>query len=389
MSIYSRNSVQARGSVAIEAVAGLTGVGHPRIALPGGKFALVDPIGGRTAWPYTTLPIVVIDVASHVSKIYWGPGSFGEAAPPVCFSDNGVAASFRSNEVQARTCAECPHNVFGTSTRPDGTPSKGKACQDRKKLACLVLGAPAGTVYEFSVPPDSLDVWRAYVHEVANRTVPDGSRPAEVYDLVTHVGFDIENQKNPFRLTFSPAQWLEHVGLSATGKTLVPYDEPAEDGGEAIIRTIDGLWSSRRAIDEVLGNNDRPWNAGETIAVEPPVAAPVIEAPKPVQAAPAPQPAPQTAPKPAPAPQPRPANPYAGPPGRAPATPVEAFPTGKRGGARPGAGRPRKDDPRSIEGQPRQAPFADGLARHGMADLPPPNQEIEDAIAQAMQLPTG
>lgn len=54
---------------------------------------------------------------------------------PTCYSNDGVAPSAEAAEPQAKKCALCPHNQFGSRVNDDGTAGKGKACADQPRLA--------------------------------------------------------------------------------------------------------------------------------------------------------------------------------------------------------------------------------------------------------------
>lgn len=371
---------------------------HPRISLKNTRFTLIDGGKLRTAWDPNNLPVVFVAANPHKSKIYY-PGGFDadNPQPPLCYSDNGVAPSSNAQDPQARSCAECRHNVFGTAQDGEG---RGKACADRKKLACFVIGdSSLGMLYELSIPPNSLSNWKTYCDLIQSYIVPGGGRQAELFDVVTEVSFDLTNTKNS-KLKFRAGAWVSQVGYDQSGRFFKVFEDDenefsAPDGGEAIAAFIDDVWAKQTfQTDQIVGLNDKPYVA----ALPPPAAAP---APTPVPAAVS-DPAPER-------------RPYQGPPGVAPASPVRAFaPTDgkpvpmpapeqpKRGGARPGAGRPRKAEtaepaapqqanPRSIVGRP--APFpteANGpMERHGIVgQAPAPNKEIEEALRAAINLAT-
>lgn len=54
---------------------------------------------------------------------------------PTCYSNDGIAPSAEAAEPQAKKCALCPHNQFGSRVNDDGTAGKGKACADQPRLA--------------------------------------------------------------------------------------------------------------------------------------------------------------------------------------------------------------------------------------------------------------
>lgn len=53
---------------------------------------------------------------------------------PTCFSVGGHAPESTSTNKQADECSKCPKNEFGSGKNPDGTPGKGKACANQRRL---------------------------------------------------------------------------------------------------------------------------------------------------------------------------------------------------------------------------------------------------------------
>jgi len=136
----------------------------PHLSIEGGRFTLVDANGNDQPvqtfdpqlGPY--IDINIIDVNDHISKIFWGEGNqYNPNAqsylPPLCFSDNGIGPSRNSSEPQSPTCAQCPHNVWGSAT--SRITGKGiKACSDLQKIAFTTVGH--STIFVLRIPPNSL-----------------------------------------------------------------------------------------------------------------------------------------------------------------------------------------------------------------------------------------
>lgn len=326
VSIFSRAGVRP---VTADAMADLGPGMHPRISIKGGRFTLIDAGGIKYPWPRLDLPVIVVGANPNKSKVYY-EGKFDPdtTMPPTCYSDNGTAPSAQAQQKMARTCAECELGGWGSDTSEiSGKPTK--ACNDRKKVAVIVVGDTANLVYEMQIPPASLKLWTKYCGFVGSNTTPDGNRKADLSDLVTSITFD---DNHPFVLNFKECAWLDQVDghgqIHANG---------APDGGAWIASWIDDIWDSEMWQD-LVGFKDQPWSGA-------------LPAPSPVQALPAGQP--QATPArlqgsvaPAPAG-------YAGPPG-VQATPTQrVFPAAvapeckpepvqvpsRRGGARAGAGR--------------------------------------------------
>ena len=175
---------QALQSMNQDAVKGISSGAWPRISLKGSRFRLQDPQGQEYIVPRHWLDVVLVAVNPHgLSKIYYegayDPGS--EGGTPACYSDNGVAPSFRAAKPQCGTCAACPHNAWGSKITPSGT--QVKACADVKKVAVLLADNTSGPVFELRIPGASLSNFAAYVRGMDAAGVPAAS-------IVTRLQFD-------------------------------------------------------------------------------------------------------------------------------------------------------------------------------------------------------
>jgi hypothetical protein len=335
------------------AAAGLGAGMHPRISIKGGRFTLIDAGGVKYPWPHLTLPIVVVGANPNPSKVYY-EGNYDPdvTTPPTCYSDNGAAPSKDATKKMARTCAECTLGAWGSSTS-EMTGKSTKACNDKKKLAVIVVGDTAELVYELQIPPMSLKVWAKYCGFVGSNTVPDGSRKCDLSDIVTNVSFDPEQT---FVLQFDAGAWLDMVG--ADGQI---YNNSAPDGGAAIAARIDDIWDSEM-WQEIVGFKDQPW----TGALPAPEARPqVTHQPAQTLAAPAGYGGPQGAP----VQQPRQVFPnHSVAPALKPETVQEPKTPSRRGGVRAGAGRKPVQEVLPPEQQEEQRDIPKFLDRRPPAD---------------------
>lgn len=137
------------------AASGTGGGAVPTLRTRGKQFFLYDegvetPLMVTMAHPQfpgqvMTMPInevygVLIHINPGVNKAFYTTGydPDSDAAAPACWSDDGITPD-GGDAVQCGTCAACPQNVFGSAPPRNGTPSKGKACADRKNVALLLL----------------------------------------------------------------------------------------------------------------------------------------------------------------------------------------------------------------------------------------------------------
>ena len=150
--------------------------------------------------PAASLEVIVLKTHPGVAKTYYSKGfSEGSVEKPDCYSNDGAAPAADAQSPQAKKCAACPHNQWGSKITEDG--KKGKSCADVKRLAV----APAGQINDpmlLRVPAASLKTWDQYVDLLKKRGVPP---PA----VVTKVSFDY-TVAHP-ALTFKPVGFIDEA----------------------------------------------------------------------------------------------------------------------------------------------------------------------------------
>lgn len=94
----------------------------------------------------------------------------GETTPPVCSSLDGRRPDMMSEKLQCKTCKECEKNQFGTSVNDDGSPGKGKACKNMKRLHILI---GEGVIpYRLTTSATSISAIDLYISLVTNAGFP-------------------------------------------------------------------------------------------------------------------------------------------------------------------------------------------------------------------------
>lgn len=202
------NMLLNRGSrgVGLAAMAGISGSAPPRISISANKFTLIDGAGNEK--PHTVTMInpqtgqpqefisphidcTIVGVNKAVSKVYYDTAydPNGDETPPACWSDNGVGPSSQAVKPQARTCVECPHNVWGSSVSAM-TGKQTKACNDAKKVGVILPGS--NIVYQLRIPPASLKNLKQYAQTIDGQTLgtPPNTRRADLTDVITRVSFE-------------------------------------------------------------------------------------------------------------------------------------------------------------------------------------------------------
>lgn len=236
------------------------GGGFPVISIKGKVFAVVrdgerelqmnpkDPDSAATS-----LNVVLLKVNKGTSKVFYLKGydkDTSEGQKPDCYSNDGIEPAADAQNKQAKKCATCAHNQWGSRISERGA-TKGKACSDAVRMAV----APAGQLNDamlLRIPPASIKALGEYGQMLAKRGVG--------YNMVvTKVGFDLQAESP--KLTFAP------VGL-------------LDDDGFAEVQEI----VQSDVVASILGSNPAPVEFTPAVEVEEapaPKAAPKEEAPAP------------------------------------------------------------------------------------------------------------
>lgn len=153
--------------------------------------------------PASGIEVVIVASNPQKSKVYYIEGyQEGSAEKPTCYSDDGISPGPSAGEPQAKKCATCAHNVFGSKITENG--KKAKACSDSMRLAI----APAGQLDDLMllrVPAASLKALGTFGNELALRGV-------EPHKLITRIGFDYTVSYPA--LTFKAMSWVDEDQLA-------------------------------------------------------------------------------------------------------------------------------------------------------------------------------
>ena len=229
------------------------GGGFPVISIKGKVFAVVrdgdreimmNPLDPDSA--ATSIDVVLLKANKGTSKVFYLKGydkDTSEGQKPDCYSADGIEPAADAQNKQAKKCATCPHNQWGSRISEKGA-TKGKACSDTVRMAVAAAGQLNDPML-LRVPPASIKALGEYGQSLAKRGVG--------YNMVvTKVSFDIEAESP--KLTFKP------IGL-------------LDDAGFAEVQDMVGS----DLVNNILGANPAPV---EAVAVEAPAkakAAPVAE----------------------------------------------------------------------------------------------------------------
>jgi hypothetical protein len=127
---------------------------------------------------------VLVKANKQNSKVFYIKGyqEGAENQKPDCMSNDGIKPEAGVEAPQAKSCAACPHNQWGSKIGENA--GKGKACQDSVRLA-VSTSDMINDPYLLRVPPASIKALGEYGKMLAKRGVG--------YNMVlTRIGFDME-----------------------------------------------------------------------------------------------------------------------------------------------------------------------------------------------------
>ena len=182
--------------------------------------------------PASSIEVVILASNPNKSKVYYESGyEQGSTAKPTCYSNDGVGPAADAEEPQAKKCATCPHNQWGSRITDNG--GKGKACGDSMRLAI----APAGQINDpmlLRVPAATLTVLGQYGAQLAKRGV-------EPKHVITKISFDY-SVAHP-AMTFKAVRFVEEEEMESVDATL-------RDEAE-IIAQITGVSETPASVEHV------------------------------------------------------------------------------------------------------------------------------------------
>lgn len=267
-------SVATQTSALTNAIAALASGGFPYMSVKGKSWTIVrsgeatllakkDEDGDDV--PAPSIEVVFVSSATNFSKVFYASGyTDGSKDKPTCHSENGVAPANDAQEPQAKKCAACPHNAFGSSNT-----GKGKACSDTLRMAIAAPDAINDAML-LRIPPGTLKNIAAYADECKRRGAP-------IEACITRLSFDTDEATPKivfkFRRFVDEEQWAEiqTAAESAVVKNIIGAMSvaalPAPESGDA----------GKKSNAKPTVNADTEDDEDEAPAVKPAKKKPVID----------------------------------------------------------------------------------------------------------------
>jgi len=216
--------------------------GFPVISLKGKDFTIVrggekEIITNEHGDPVRSFEAVIVSVNPKKSKVYYTEDySDGDNRAPDCYSHDGIKPAADAETAQCKTCAACPHNIWGSRIKNG---QKRKACDDNMRLA-VAAADQINDPMLLRVPPGSLKNLNEYGKYLAQRNVG----PSHV---VTRIGFD---KNAAFAVTFKPERFITEEELADV--TAVLADQ------KTLVEEITGVSGGKATTGEHVSNAPAP-----------------------------------------------------------------------------------------------------------------------------------
>lgn len=171
---------------------GVTG-GFSVLSIRGSKWRIKaggeeTPITDGDGDPVSSVRVLIIKGSPNISKnFYLKKFTEGSNEAPDCYSMDGVTPDPGAPHPQAKTCAACPKNVFGSRISESG--KKAKACSDARRIAVVPEGDFANERFG---GPMLLRVPATSLQELANYGKTTKAKGYPYNTIITRISFDMD-----------------------------------------------------------------------------------------------------------------------------------------------------------------------------------------------------
>jgi len=187
-----------------------------RISIKAGVFRMI--VDGKEVAQNEdrAMPIIIAAAAPHDSRTFYAK-RFEEGqtvSAPDCWSNDGKTPDAKAENPQAARCLDCPQNIAGSGQ------GNSRACKYSRRLAVLLENDPTHSVYQITLPSNSL--WGSENGKLGIKPYAEflGSHGLGVTHVVTEMRFDTASSspKLHFKAT-RPLTEEEIVDVIEAGKS--------------------------------------------------------------------------------------------------------------------------------------------------------------------------
>ena len=234
------------------------GGGFPVLSIRGGKWRVKS--GGEETVitdsegdPVASVPIVLVKAQREVSKIYYAKNyEEGDDEAPDCYSMNGVAPDAAAPNPQAKKCATCPMNQWGSRITDSG--KKAKRCSDNRRIVVVPAarkmdkadpGVLRNEVYGgpmlLRIPPASLKDMAKYAGNLRSKVQENYNAVVTVLGFDTNVSFPKLTFKAARRLTSDEKDVIVELFVNGAVDNILetPEHAVAPEGHVKVQATVD------------------------------------------------------------------------------------------------------------------------------------------------------
>lgn len=176
--------------------------GMKRISIRGSVFRMMVNGEEIAKNESRAMNVVIVNGTKYVArKFYEGAYVPGEAAPPDCWSNDGITPDASIEEPQHANCEGCPQNIKGSGQKDS------RACRFEKRLAVVLADDIKGSVYQLILPSKSYfgkgDQDHMPFEQYAKYVASQGYN---INMIVTEMKFDSDSESP--KLVFKPVGFL-------------------------------------------------------------------------------------------------------------------------------------------------------------------------------------
>jgi hypothetical protein len=167
-------TVVGLSSLAADVISGSRGEGRmfPEINISGSRWRLRMLDGEEHVLNTFNIQFALIAANPAKSKTFYLTkyNPEGETRAPDCASDDGIRPNDGVEHPQSPSCANCPHNVWGSAIN-EVSGKKNKRCKDSKRIAVMLVGDPDAQIFAWRLSPMNMLAFADAVKDAVRQNI--------------------------------------------------------------------------------------------------------------------------------------------------------------------------------------------------------------------------